>query len=103
MYVVIATVREVACSKYSRIIKLLLDREYCGKKIHDLRDLKRLADVGLLFVKLYRPYCKNVLVRITWNNGQFVASTNPDNVTCNNLLNLPIVNAHHENWGFTGI
>lgn len=90
-YYVRGTYREDACNKNSAIAGLVLEQAYIGFTVHDLERLKPLADAGLLWVRPGASY-PEAPVRIfkSFLYNQYVATTRPDGVQCNNLLALRI-------------
>lgn len=88
-YYVDGTYRENDCDENSAIKGLKLSALFNGFTMHDLKDLKQLADLGMLWVNV-ATY--PVRVRIYWSETyrQYVATTRADGIQCNNLLSLPI-------------
>ena len=90
-YEIVKTVRSRDCDQNAPIIKLVFAQEYKGFRVHDLEDVKPLADQESLYVRCQRTH-RSVLVRIFYSSrySRWVATTDADNVECNNLLSLPI-------------
>jgi hypothetical protein len=91
IYYVIATVRENACNKDSSISQLVLNQQYSNFTVHNIEQLKILADQGRLFTQATRNF-PEARVRIFWSMyfKRWVATTRADLVQCNNLLELLI-------------
>lgn len=91
-YFVKATYRLNHCDSSSRIVGLVLDQPFNGFTVHELGNLVELARQGNLLVNV-GAYYPRVHVRIEWSHqyGHWVARTDADSVTSNNLLRLPIV------------
>lgn len=90
-YSVTATAREKACDRSAPIKSLKLDQNFNGFGLHAIQDLRILADAGQLWVK--RGFFDDpARVRIFWAAwlSRWIATTNPDETVCNNLLSLPI-------------
>jgi hypothetical protein len=85
-----ATERFRPCDKDAGIKRLVPDG---SGKAYDLINLKDLADRGQLWT-LPRRFYPSAKIRIFWHPTyrRYVATTLRDDLECNNLLSLPIVN-----------
>lgn len=90
-YLVKATYRTNICDRNAPIAGLVLDMPYNGYTVHELKDLVSLAKYGQLWVSLVYG-APPVRVTIEWSPyyGRWVAKTDADTTTRNNLLSLPI-------------
>lgn len=91
MYYVKGTYRKDSCNDSSPISGMVLDTAYKGFTVHNIEDLKLLADSGQL--KVYsNASAAHVSVIIYYSNyyGRYIATTKRDGIECNNLLSLPI-------------
>ncbi len=90
-YFVQATVRFNNCDRSSGIKELVLDQKYSGFTVHNIGDLKNLADANMLFSKCPTTG-RTAQVRIFWSAvySRWIATTRADFTTCDNLLSKPI-------------
>lgn len=91
MYYVKGTYRKDSCNDSSPIAGMVLDTAYKGYTVHNIEDLKVLADLGQL--KVYsRASSVYVSVIIYYSSyyRRYIATTKKDGIECNNLLALPI-------------
>lgn len=91
IFYVIGTFRFNNCHKDSGIKGLILNQKFNGYTVHNVENLKGLADAGLLRT---HPTCSvgSVPVRIFWSkyHQRYIATTLADAVECNNLLSLEV-------------
>lgn len=91
---VIGTVREWDCDKSAAISSLILDQSWNAYTVHTVANLKDLSDRKLLLSICPRTG-KFAHVRIYWSpfHRRWIATTNADDTTCDNLLSKPIYKA----------
>jgi hypothetical protein len=87
------TVRESDCDRNSDIAALVLVQKYQGYNIHNVKDLKPLADAHELWVQIgVGSACRSVRVEIYYSDRlrRWIARTEADSTLCDNLKALPI-------------
>lgn len=90
-YNVVGTMRDMACDKQSSISHLILDYPYLGTRVHPVKDLYDLAFAKRLKVRLSGwAWSVNVIIYWSKEHGRWIAKTEADTTTKNNLLELPI-------------